>query len=339
MNDESRRHVTVIAEAGVNHNGDIELARQMVAAAKQAGADYVKFQTAIPELVISTYAPKAEYQKVTTGADESQLEMCRKIHLPLSDYAGLKAYCDEVGIGFMSTPFDLVSIDCLAELGMDYWKIPSGEITNLPYLRKIASYGGRVILSTGMSTLDEVENAVRILESNGTGRENIILLHCTTQYPTPFGAVNLRAMEALATLGCASVGYSDHTQGIAVPVAAVALGASVIEKHFTLDRSLPGPDQTASLEPNELRQMVDEIRQVELALGDGEKKVAEVERPNIEVARKSIVATKFIRKGDVLSEDNLTVKRPGSGVSPMLWDSVIGTVAVADFLPDQPIEI
>lgn len=339
MNDESRRHVTVIAEAGVNHNGDIELARQMVVAAKQAGADYVKFQTAIPELVISTYAPKAEYQKVTTGADESQLEMCRKIHLPLSDYAGLKAYCDEVGIGFMSTPFDLVSIDCLAELGMDYWKIPSGEITNLPYLRKIASYGGRVILSTGMSTLDEVENAVRILESNGTGRENIILLHCTTQYPTPFGAVNLRAMEALTTLGCASVGYSDHTQGIAVPVAAAALGASVIEKHFTLDRSLPGPDQTASLEPDELRQMVDEIRQVELALGDGEKKVAEVERPNIEVARKSIVATKFIRKGDVLSEDNLTVKRPGSGVSPMLWDSVIGTIAVADFLPDQPIEI
>ena len=339
MNDESRRHVTVIAEAGVNHNGDIELARQMVVSAKQAGADYVKFQTAIPELVISTYAPKAEYQKITTGADESQLEMCRKIHLPLSDYAGLKAYCDEVGIGFMSTPFDLVSIDCLAELGMDYWKIPSGEITNLPYLRKIASYGGRVILSTGMSTLDEVENAVKILESNGTGRENIILLHCTTQYPTPFGAVNLRAMDALATLGCSSVGYSDHTQGIAVPVAAVALGASVIEKHFTLDRSLPGPDQTASLEPDELRQMVDEIRQVELALGDGEKKVAEVERPNIEVARKSIVATKFIRKGDVLSEDNLTVKRPGSGVSPMLWDSVIGTVAVADFLPDQPIEI
>lgn len=339
MNDESRRHVTVIAEAGVNHNGDIELARQMVVAAKQAGADYVKFQTAIPELVISTYAPKAEYQKATTGADESQLEMCRKIHLPLSDYAGLKVYCDEVGIGFMSTPFDLVSIDCLAELGMDYWKIPSGEITNLPYLRKIASYGGRVILSTGMSTLDEVENAVRILESNGTGRENIILLHCTTQYPTPFGAVNLRAMDALATLGCASVGYSDHTQGIAVPVAAVALGASVIEKHFTLDRSLPGPDQTASLEPDELRQMVDEIRQVELAIGDGEKKVTEVERPNIEVARKSIVATKFIRKGDVLSEDNLTVKRPGSGVSPMLWDSVIGTVAVADFLPDQPIEI
>ena len=339
MNDESRRHVTVIAEAGVNHNGDIELARQMVVAAKQAGADYVKFQTAIPELVISTYAPKAEYQKITTGADESQLEMCRKIHLPLSDYAGLKAYCDEVGIGFMSTPFDLVSIDCLAELGMDYWKIPSGEITNLPYLRKIASYGGRVILSTGMSTLDEVENAVKILESNGTGRENIILLHCTTQYPTPFGAVNLRAMDALAILGCASVGYSDHTQGIAVPVAAVALGASVIEKHFTLDRSLPGPDQTASLEPDELRQMVDEIRQVELALGDGEKKVAEVERPNIEVARKSIVATKFIRQGDVLSEDNRTVKRPGSGVSPMLWDSVIGTVAVADFLPDQPIEI
>ena len=329
----------IIAEAGVNHNGDLALAKRMVLAAKEAGADYVKFQTAVPELVISTVAPKAEYQKETTGADESQLEMCRKLHLPLSDYAGLKKYCDEVGIGFMSTPFDLVSIDCLAELGMDYWKIPSGEITNLPYLRKIASKGGKVILSTGMSTLTEVEAAVKILEKGGVKRDEIILLHCTTQYPTPFEAVNLRAMDSLATLGCRSVGYSDHTQGITVPIAAVALGASVIEKHFTLDRNLPGPDQKASLEPDELRQMVEAVRQVEAALGGTEKIVADVERPNIEVARKSIVAARPISKGEIFSEENITVKRPGSGISPMMWDSVIGRQAPDDFEADSLIKL
>ena len=331
----SVNHTIIIAEAGVNHNGDIDLARRMVVAAKNAGADYVKFQTAIPELVISTIAPKAEYQKETTGAEESQLDMCRKLHLPLSDYAGLKKYCDEVGIGFMSTPFDLVSIDCLAELGMDYWKIPSGEITNLPYLRKIAGKGGSVILSTGMSTLAEVEDAVAVLEDGGIGRDNIILLHCTTQYPTPFDAVNLRAMEALRTLGCRSVGYSDHTTGIAVPVAAVALGATVIEKHLTLDRSLPGPDQKASLEPDELAAMVREIREIEQALGSPEKTVAETERPNIEVARESIVAARHIAKGEVLTEENLTVKRPGSGINPMLWDEVIGRPSPSDFEPDE----
>lgn len=329
----------IIAEAGVNHNGNLELARRMVVAAKEAGADYVKFQTAVPELVISEVAPKAEYQKETTGAEESQLEMCRKLHLPLSDYAGLKNYCDEIGIGFMSTPFDLVSIDCLAEIGMDYWKIPSGEITNLPYLRKIASKGGRVILSTGMSTLPEVEAAVEILEKGGICREEIILLHCTTQYPTPYDAVNLRAMEALATLGCRSVGYSDHTPGITVPLAAVALGASVIEKHFTLDRNLPGPDQKASLEPHELRQMVDGIRQVEAALGVPEKIVADVEHPNIEVARKSIVAARRISTGEQFTEENITVKRPGSGISPMLWDSVLGRKAPADFEVDSLIKL
>ena len=329
----------IIAEAGVNHNGDLALAKRMVVAAKEAGADYVKFQTAVPELVISTVAPKAEYQKETTGADESQLEMCRKLHLPLSDYAGLKKYCDEVGIGFMSTPFDLVSIDCLAELGMDYWKIPSGEITNLPYLRKIASKGGKVILSTGMSTLTEVEAAVKILEKGGVKRDEIILLHCTTQYPTPFEAVNLRAMDSLATLGCRSVGYSDHTQGITVPIAAVALGASVIEKHFTLDRNLPGPDQKASLEPDELRQIVDAVRQVEASLGGAEKIVADVERPNIEVARKSIVAARPISKGEIFSEENITVKRPGSGISPMMWDSVIGRQAPDDFEADSLIKL
>ena len=332
-------HTIIIAEAGVNHNGDLDLARRMVVAAKEAGADYVKFQTAIPELVISTVAPKAEYQKETTGSDESQLEMCRKLHLPLSDYAGLKQYCREVGIGFMSTPFDLVSIDCLAKLDMDYWKIPSGEITNLPYLRKIAQKGGQVILSTGMSVLSEVEEAVAVLEDGGISRDNIILLHCTTQYPTPYSSVNLRAMEALASLGCRSVGYSDHTQGISVPVAAVALGASVIEKHFTLDRSLPGPDQKASLEPHELRLMVDEIRQVEAALGSPEKLVDEVERPNIEVARKSIVALRPIKKGEILTAENITVKRPGSGISPMLWDSVTGTPASRDFAADELITL
>ncbi len=323
--------VIIIAEAGVNHNGNLAMAQEMVRVAKECGADYVKFQTAVPELVISTIAPKAEYQKETTGKEQSQLEMCKAIHLPLSDYEGLNALCHEVGIGFMSTPFDLVSIDCLAPLGMDYWKIPSGEITNLPYLRKIAKTGGKVILSTGMSTLNEVKAAVKVLTDNGLSRNDITLLHCTTQYPTPYEAVNLRAMDALRTLGCAGVGYSDHTVGIEVPVAAVAMGATVIEKHFTLDKNLPGPDHRASLDPAELKAMVSAIRNVEQSLGNGEKVVADAERGNIEVARKSIVAARAIKKGEVLTEENITVKRPGNGLSPMLWDSVIGTRAVADF--------
>lgn len=334
----SHPHTIIIAEAGVNHNGDLQMAREMVRVAKEAGADYVKFQTAVPELVISTFAPKAEYQKETTGAGQSQLDMCRAIHLPLSDYAGLKVYCDEVGIGFMSTPFDLVSIDCLAPLGMNYWKIPSGEITNLPYLRKIASKGGRVILSTGMSTLPEVECAVDILERGGIPRPDIILLHCTTQYPTPFDAVNLRAMDSLRRIGCGGVGYSDHTVGITVPVAAVALGACVIEKHFTLDRTLPGPDHRASLEPHELAEMIRAIRAVELSLGSGEKRVADAEAPNIAVARKSIVAARAIRCGEILTEENITVKRPGNGISPMLWDRVLGTTARRDYEADELID-
>ncbi len=332
-------HIIIIAEAGVNHNGNLDLARRMVRAARQAGADYVKFQTAVPELVISSIAPKAEYQKETTGREQSQLEMCRAIHLPLSDYAGLKALCDDEGIGFMSTPFDLVSIDCLAPLGMDYWKIPSGEITNLPYLRKIGRLGQKVILSTGMSTLDEVEAAVRVLEKSGTPRSSVILLHCTTQYPTPPEAVNLRAMDALATLGCHAVGYSDHTQGIAIPVAAAARGARVIEKHFTLDRNLPGPDHRASLEPDELTEMVRAVRTVELALGSGNKTVTDIERPNIEVARKSIIAARPIAKGELLTDENITVKRPGNGISPMLWDEVIGTRATRDFAYDELITL
>lgn len=334
----NQQHTIIIAEAGVNHNGNLQMAREMVRVAKEAGADYVKFQTAVPELVISTFAPKAEYQKETTGEGQSQLDMCRAIHLPLSDYAGLKSYCDEVGIGFMSTPFDLVSIDCLADLGMDYWKIPSGEITNLPYLRKIASKGGRVILSTGMSTLDEVASAVDILERGGIPRTDVILLHCTTQYPTPFDAVNLRAMDALRAIGCGGVGYSDHTVGITVPIAAVARGACVIEKHFTLDRTLPGPDHRASLEPHELAEMVRTVRCVETALGDGCKRVADAEAPNIIVARKSIVAARAIRRGETLTEENITVKRPGNGISPMRWDEILGTPARRDYAPDELID-
>lgn len=329
----------IIAEAGVNHNGNLELAKQMIDAAAAAGADYVKFQTAVPELVISSIAPKAEYQKETTGSEQSQLEMCKAIHLPLSDYAELSSFCRQRGIGFMSTPFDLVSIDCLAPLGMDFWKIPSGEITNLPYLRKIGKRGERVIMSTGMSTLDEVEAAVDVLEKSGTPRSNIILLHCTTQYPTPYSDVNLLAMDALKSLGCAGVGYSDHTCGIEVPVAAAALGAVVIEKHFTLDKTLPGPDHRASLDPEELRRMVEAVRHIEAALGSGEKIVAQAERANIEVARKSIVAARDIAAGETFTEENITVKRPGSGISPMMWDDVLGQKARRDFAYDQLIEL
>ena len=339
MNCNNSNHVIIIAEAGVNHNGDYDRAVAMIHAAKAAGADYVKFQTAVPELVISSVAPKAEYQKETTGAEESQLEMCRKIHLRLEDYAPLAEICREVGIGFMSTPFDLVSIDCLAPLGMDYWKIPSGEITNLPYLRKIARKGGKVILSTGMSELCEVEAALEVLEDNGIGRADVALLHCNTQYPTPMCDVNLRAMEQLAALHPGAVGYSDHTVGIEVPVAAVAMGARIIEKHFTLDRNLPGPDHKASLEPAELASMVSAIRNIELAIGSGEKQVSDSERPNIVVARKSIVAATDIRKGDLLTENNITVKRPGNGISPMKWDAVLGTAAIRDFLADELIEL
>lgn len=333
------KHIIIIAEAGVNHNASMEMARRMVREAAHAGADYVKFQTAVPELVISSIAPKAEYQKETTGEGESQLDMCRAIHLPLSAYAELAELCREEGIGFMSTPFDLVSIDTLAPLGMDYWKIPSGEITNLPYLRKIASKGGKVILSTGMSTLDEVETAVSVLEKGGIPRRDVILLHCTTQYPTPMEDVNLRAMDTLATLGCGGIGYSDHTLGIEVPIAAAARGAAVIEKHFTLDKNLPGPDHRASLEPAELKAMVDAVRNIEVALGTGVKTAAPSEVANINVARKSIVAARDIKCGETFTEENITVKRPGGGINPMLWDDVIGKRASRDFAYDTLIEI
>lgn len=335
----NNKKVIIIAEAGVNHNGSYELAIKMVDEAKRAGADYVKFQTAKPELVISTFAPKAEYQKETTGAAESQLEMCKAIHLPLTDYKPLKEYCDKVGIGFMSTPFDLVSIDVLEPLDMDYYKIPSGEITNLPYLRKIASKHRPVILSTGMCEVEEVEAALQVLEQGGVKRSDIIVLHCNTEYPTPMADVNLRAMDDLRRSLGVEVGYSDHTKGIEVPIAAVALGATVIEKHFTLDKTMEGPDHKASLEPNELKAMVDAIRNIEQALGDGHKHVSPSERKNMDIARKSIVAARDIRKGEVLTEENITTKRPGNGISPMRWDSVIGTTAIRDFGYDELIEI
>ena len=335
----SNNRIIIIAEAGVNHNASMEMARRMVVEAAKAGADYVKFQTAVPELVISSIAPKAEYQKETTGASESQLEMCKAIHLPLSAYPELAGLCRQEGIGFMITPLDLVSIYSLAGLDMDFWKIPSGEITNLPYLRKIASKGGRVILSTGMSTLDEVSAAVEVLVNGGIDRKDIYLLHCTTQYPTPYSDVNLRAMDALRSLDVGGVGYSDHTLGIEVPVAAAALGAQVIEKHFTLDKSLPGPDHRASLDPTELAAMVKAVRHIEEALGSGDKTVAESERPNIEVARKSIVAARDISAGETFTEDNITVKRPGNGITPMEWDNVIGRVAKQDFPYDTLIEL
>lgn len=333
----------------MNHNGDFETAKKMVVAAKEAGADYVKFQTAVPELVISEFAPQAEYQKENTGIVESQLDMCRKIHLPLSDYALLKDFCKQTGIGFMSTPFDLTSIDLLAELGQDYFKVPSGEITNLPYLRKIAEKGIPVILSTGMSTIEETETAIRILTGTHTttpkgfqpklSRDDITVLHCNTQYPTPYRDINLKAMLTLAEELGVRIGFSDHSLGIEAPIAAAALGATVIEKHFTLSRGMEGPDHKASLEPDELKAMVSAIRHIEEALGDGDKHVTESERPNIEIARKSIVAIRPIKKGELLTEENIYVKRPGNGVSPMRWDEAIGSHAIRDFGPDELIEL
>lgn len=327
--------MTVIAEAGVNHNADPVLAREMVAAAKEAGADYVKFQTAVPELVISSMAPKAAYQKETTGEGESQLEMCRKLHFPIEFYTELKEYCGKYGIGFLSTPFDVVSLRFLARLGMDYMKIPSGEITNLPYLREAAAAGLPVILSTGMSDFAEVERTVEFLRKD----VEVTVLQCNTQYPTPFRDVNLLAMPEMGRRLGVAYGLSDHTPGIETSIAAVALGASVIEKHFTLSRSLPGPDQKASLEPGELAAMISAIRNVEEALGSPLKTVSDSERANMEVARKSLVAARNIRKGEELTYENIAVKRPGNGISPWEIDKVVGKKAIRDFPYDTLIEI
>ncbi|MDE7468250.1 MAG: N-acetylneuraminate synthase [Muribaculaceae bacterium] len=332
--------VTVIAEAGVNHNGSLQMALQLVDAAADAGADIVKFQTFKASKLVSAQAKKARYQQANLpDQDDSQLSMLKKLELSREDFEQIIGHCNRRGIRFLSTPFDIESVDMLARLGVDTWKIPSGEVTNFPLLRKIASMNGDVIMSTGMCSIDEVEAAISVLERFGTPRSRITLLHCTTQYPAPLDSVNLLAMDSLRSLGCHAVGYSDHTAGILVPVAAAARGAAVIEKHFTLDRNLPGPDHKASLIPHELQQMVLTIRDVETALGSAEKGVTEAERGNVSVARKSIVAAKKIAAGEVFTEDNLTCKRPGDGISPMLWESVVGRKAPRAFAADEKISL
>jgi N-acetylneuraminate synthase len=330
----------IIAEAGVNHNGDMALAKKLIAAAAEAGADLVKFQTFIAANIISRSAPKAEYQKGATDPEESQQDMVRKLELTRENHVELIAECTNQGIGFFSTAFDKDSVDLLEELGgTKIVKVPSGELTNLPYLRYLTRHGKHVLLSTGMANLGEIEAAIDVVEQSGTPRDNITVLHCTTEYPTPMEDVNLRAMVNIGKAFGVSVGYSDHTPGIEVPIAAVALGATVIEKHFTLDRTLPGPDHRASLEPDELKAMVQGIRNIEMALGDGIKRPSPSELKNKPLARKSLVAARPIKAGEAFSEDNLMAKRPGTGISPMQWDVVIGRAAPRDFSEDELIEL
>lgn len=326
----------IIAEAGVNHNGSLERAKKLVEVAKECGADIIKFQTAKLDSLVSKTAKMADYQKANTGVVESQKEMLRKLLLSFEDFVEIADYCKEVGIQFLSTPFDIESVKFLNTM-QDIWKVPSGEITNYPYLVEIAKTKKEVILSTGMATLDEISDAVRVLKENGT--PDITILHCTTEYPAPIAEVNLKAMGMLKEKFGYPVGYSDHTQGIEIDLAAAALGATVIEKHFTLDKNLPGPDHKASLEPAELKAMVEGIRKIELALGVPEKQPSQIELKNRAVARKSIVAAKNIKKGEVLTEANITTKRPGNGLSPMKWLDVIGTKAVRNFEEDELIEI
>lgn len=328
--------VCIIAEAGVNHNGDVDTARRLVDAACAAGADCVKFQTFRAKNLAARGAGRAVYQEVAVG-EGSQQDMLRRLELSFEEFIGLKAYCIQAGIQFLSTPFDFESLDFLISLDMPFWKIPSGEITNLPYLLRIAGTGKPIVLSTGMSTLEEVGAALEILKKNGSGP--VTLLHCNTEYPTPMKDVNLRAMLTLKDTFHCEVGYSDHTLGIEVPIAAAALGAAIIEKHFTLDRNMEGPDHRASLEPDELAAMVRGIRNVELALGTGVKQPSESERKNIAVARKSIVALTDIKKGELFTEENITVKRPGNGVSPMRWFEVLGNRAARDFQEDELISL
>lgn len=333
-------HTIIIAEAGVNHNGSLKMAKELIDFAKKCGVDYVKFQTTKgAEAVTSRFARMADYQKQNLNKDETQLEMLQKILLKMEDFLELNNYCNSKNIKFMSTPFDLDSVDFLAGLNMDYMKIPSGEITNLPYLRKIANLKMPVIMSTGMCTLGDIEAALCVLTMNGLKESDISILHCNTEYPTPFSDVNLKAIVTLKQCFGLRVGYSDHTKGIEVPIAAVAMGAEIIEKHFTLDRNLPGPDHVASLEPHELKEMVDSIRNIEEALGTGFKHVSSSERKNIPIARKSIIAARDIKCGESFTEENLTVKRPGDGINPMRWNEIIGRIAKRDFVEDEKIEI
>lgn len=329
----------IIAEAGVNHNGDMEMARRLIDVAAEAGADMVKFQTFKADRLVTASAKKAEYQEQSGQTGESQHDMIRRLELTRGMHEELIAHCQTRGIRFFSTAFDPESVDLLAALGFELFKIPSGEITNLPYLRHVGRYGKPVILSTGMATLDEIRAALEVLVQAGSRRDRITVLHCTTAYPTPMADVNLRAMLAIRDAFGVGVGYSDHTPGIEVSVAAVALGATVIEKHFTIDRKLPGPDHKASLEPAELKALVNAIRNIEQAMGDGVKRPTPSEEANRPVARKSLVAARAIRAGEVFSESNLGVKRPGTGLSPMRWDEILGRRAPRDFKADELIEL
>ena len=329
----------IIAEAGVNHNGDLALAKQLIDVAAEAGADVVKFQTFSADRLVTRNAAKADYQTRATDSKESQYEMLRRLELTTEMHKELVAHCTVRSIGFFSTGFDIESVDLLVKLGQDRFKIPSGEITNLPYLRHIGRMAKPVILSTGMAEMDEIQAAIDALEEAGTPRANITVLHCTTEYPTPMREVNLHAMLSIQKAFGVEVGYSDHTRGIEVAIAAVALGASVIEKHFTLDRNLPGPDHKASLEPEEFKAMVAAIRNIEVALGDGVKRLTPSEAGNRPVARKSLVANRGIRRGEVFSVENIAAKRPGTGISPMRWDAVIGHLAPRDFSQDELIEL
>lgn len=326
----------IIAEAGVNHNADLKMAKRLIDVASESGADYVKFQTAVPHLVVTKEGKMADYQVENIGKKETQLEMTKKIHLPLSDFEILANYAKKKHIKFASTPFDLVSVDALSALNMDFFKIPSGEITNYPYLVKIAKMGLPIIVSTGMASIEEIKDCVKVLTDNGASKENITVLHCNTEYPTPMEDVNLKAMLHIKEELGVNVGYSDHTLGIEVPIAAVVLGATVIEKHFTLDKNLPGPDHKASLEPNELKAMVSAIRNIEKAIeGSGVKEPSKSELKNKTIARRSIVANKKILKGEIFTEENLIVKRPGTGISPMRWKEIIGQKAIRDFEEDE----
>lgn len=329
----------IIAEAGVNHNGHLELAKRLIDSAADAGADLVKFQTFRADRQVTRTAKKADYQVQTTGSRESQFDMLRQLELTADMHKELLSHCATRNIGFFSTGFDIESIDLLVSLGQDRFKIPSGEITNLPYLRHIGRLGKCIILSTGMATLGDIEAAINVLEQAGTQRANITVLHCTTEYPTPMNEVNLRAMQSIRAAFSVAVGYSDHTPGIEVAIAAVAMGASVIEKHFTLDRNFPGPDHKASLEPAELKAMVTAIRNIEVALGDGIKRLTSSEIRNSSVARKSLVAGRPIKSGELFSIENITAKRPGTGISPMRWDEVIGRPSPRDFGADELIEL
>ena len=334
----STQRTLIIAEAGVNHNGDFLLAKKLVDVSKDAGADIIKFQTFQANQLATNRAEKAEYQKQTSGISEGQLEMLKRLELSPEQHEELIRYCNQIGIEFLSTAFDLQSIELLMSLNPKRWKIPSGEITNLPYLRQIGRLKKQIILSTGMANLGEIEAALKVLEEAGTPRSQITVLHCTTDYPAAPEEVNLRAMQSIASSFGVAVGYSDHTDGIAIPISAVAMGAVVIEKHVTLDRTMMGPDHQASLEPDQFKNMVQGIRSIEVALGDGIKRKTPSERKNLTIIRKSLVASRPIQAGECFSEFNLTSKRPGNGISPMHWDEIMGRRAIRDFRKDELIE-